>query len=81
MEYVQLPHSTVFYWKIKGTHSSAYLFNRLSFRHQVNNVNISYSLALTIRKHTKEIYNRGFCYNVATVYNKFLCLTYTVSIR
>lgn len=63
-------HTVCFFYKILVNKSPPYLFDRISFRTDVHNVNIRRKDLLTIPRHRKEIFKRSFSYNMAHLINK-----------
>lgn len=67
----RLLHSLCFYYKIIKYRCPPYLYNKLTFRTDVHNVNIRRKNLLTIPLHNKEMYKKSYSYLIACLINKF----------
>lgn len=61
--------SMCFYHSIVTKKAPQYLYNKLTFRTDVHNINIRKKDFLTVRQHNLTLYNRSFSYNICVVYN------------
>jgi len=62
-------HALSFYHNILSLKSPPYLYNRITFRTDVHNINIRRKDNLTIPNHRLEFYKKSFSYNIAKTYN------------
>lgn len=57
------------YHKILIFKSPPYLYNKITFRSDVHNINVRYRGLITTPMHRTSLFERGFQYNIATLYN------------
>ena len=69
MENRRKMHSTALFFNIVKTKQPSYLYNKISFRTDVHNLNLRYRGGLTPPLHTSEFFKRGFAYCVAKTIN------------
>jgi len=63
-------HSASLYHKILLEKSPPYLYNKISFRTDVHNINIRHRHFITIPVHRLELFKKSFTYNICKTYNK-----------
>ena len=61
-------HATCFYYKILKFQTPPYLYNKITFRSDIHNLNLRRK-SLTIPKHKNEFFKRSFSYNIALSIN------------
>lgn len=62
-------HSACLYHNVLLTKTPPYLYNKISFRTDIHNINIRFKNTLTIPAHSSQFFKRCFSYNVAKVIN------------
>lgn len=65
----RLVHSLCLFHNIISSKLPGYLYDRLTFRTDVHNLNIRYRSLLTPPLHKYEIFKRSFSYNIVKLYN------------
>lgn len=63
-------HSVCFFIKILQSKSPPYLYNKITFRTDVHNINIRYKHALTPPIHSTQFFKRSFSYNICKCLNE-----------
>lgn len=63
-------HCTYLYHKILHTQMPPYLYNKITFRTDVHNLNLRFRGNISIPLHSSEFGKRGFVYCIASNYNK-----------
>jgi len=66
----RLLHVTTFYHKILTEKTPPYLYDKITFRTDVHNINIRHKHVLTIPTHKLQLFKRSFSYTIANIYNK-----------
>lgn len=61
--------SAILFHKIISEEKPPYLYNKISFRTDVHNINLRHRGLITIPQHNTSTYQRSFGYNIAKVYN------------
>ena len=62
-------HAACLYHKVITTKTPPYLYNKISFRTDIHNINIRFKGAITPPLHKTTLFERSFTYNVAKIYN------------
>lgn len=73
-------HSICFFFKIIKYRTPPYLYNKITFRTDVHNLNIRRRDVLTIPMHTKEFFKKSFSYNIASEINKHKIVNFNQSV-
>lgn len=64
-------HSACFFYNIIKNQCPIYLHKKVVYRTDIHNLNIRRRHILTVPKHNKELFKKGFSYNIASTINKF----------
>lgn len=64
-------HSACLFHGILTTKTPPYLYNKITYRTDVHNVNIRFRHTLTPPAHHTELFKRCFSYNIANMFNNF----------
>lgn len=73
-------HSTVFYYRVVVSCNPPYLYNKITFKTDVHNVNIRRKDALSIPRHSTALFRRSFSFNVVQYINSLTRLLIGLSI-
>lgn len=73
-------YSLCLFQKILITKTPPYLYNKISFRSDVHNLNIRFKGLFTPPRHRTSLFERGFKYNIYKLYNKVSSDVHTLNI-
>lgn len=62
-------HSLILYHKIITSKTPPYLYNKITFRTDVHNLNLRRKIYLIIPRHKSTLFKRSFAYNISSLYN------------
>jgi len=63
-------HSLCVYHRILSTETPPYLYNKITFRTDVHNLNLRHKNTITIPKHSLHLFKRSFSYRIPYYYNR-----------